>query len=325
MKWDDSNIVFLISMPRSGSTLLQRILLNQPEVASTSESWLLLPQVYTLKENMAFSVYSHTAASRAVNDFTENLLDGTEEYLSIIKSSIIESFQRVSGENKDIYLEKTPRNNLILKEIVKMFPNSKFIFLWRNPAAVAASMIESFSAGKWNIYRQEIDLYEGYENMLGAYSLNIKNRVDIRYEELVNKPDKITNELMLFLEINSKVDVAGFVNSKLKGRMGDPTGVSEYSTISTKSLNKWKNTFCNPLRKYWIMKYVKSLDENDLSRIGYNKNELIQSVSTIKINYKNIFSDILRMIYGVIDRNFQITLIRQLRRACKGRRKYTLQ
>ena len=325
MKWTEENIVFLISMPRSGSTLLQRILLSQSQIASTSESWLFLPQIYALKENTTFSEYSHTAASRAINDFCDCLPGEKKEYLSIIKEAAIESYHRVSSNGKKIYLEKTPRNNLVLMELVSMFPKSKYIFLWRNPVSIVASMIESFASGKWNIYRQEIDLYKGFDNMLNADVLNIKNRIDIRYEDLVSMPYEKAQELLSFLEIDADGNINEFVSSKLNGRMGDPTGVKEYSTISTKSIEKWKRTFSNPLRKYWLTRYVEDMEEEKLSKIGYDKKSILESIDSIKVQYKNIFSDSMRMAYGVLDRNLQISLIRRLHHAFKGKRKYTLQ
>ena len=38
--------LFILSLPRSGSTLLQRVLANHPDVATTPEPWVLLPMVY---------------------------------------------------------------------------------------------------------------------------------------------------------------------------------------------------------------------------------------------------------------------------------------
>lgn len=324
MTWSEQNIIFLISLPRSGSTLLQRILASHPEIASTSESWLLLPQIYALKESVAFSEYSHTAASRAINDFTETLPGGRAKYLSNLRDFIIKTYYSASGNSTSFYLEKTPRNNLILPEIVSMFPDAKYIFLWRNPAAVVASMIESFAAGKWNIYRQEIDLYKGLQSMLDAELLDIKHRIDIRYEDLVSNPEKINSNLSSFLQIDSNCDASGFINTHLTGRMGDPTGINEYTTISTDSLEKWKATITNPLRKHWLTKYVNSVDTAKLQHIGYEKNDILANISSVPTDYKNLISDSFRMFYGMLDRNLQLSLIRRLYRV-KNKRRFTIQ
>ena len=44
--WSEENLVFIFSLPRSGSTLLQRLLATHPAVATTAEScksWLSTP------------------------------------------------------------------------------------------------------------------------------------------------------------------------------------------------------------------------------------------------------------------------------------------
>ena len=39
-----------------------------------------------------------------------------------------------------------------------MFPDAKVIFLWRNPLAVVASIVETWTKGKWNVDRWQGDL-----------------------------------------------------------------------------------------------------------------------------------------------------------------------
>ncbi len=322
--WNDKNIVFLISMPRSGSTLLQRILATHTDIATTSESWLLLPQLYALKEGSAFSEYSHITSSRAINDFCECMPDKADGYLKTIKSALVNCYRSVADDETKFFLEKTPRNNLVLNEIVAMFPESKYILLWRNPAAIVASMINSFSNGKWNIYRHEIDLFKGLENMLDADTLNIKYRHDIKYEDLVTAPSKIMDELCHFLGLSSvPLNFSILNNYPLQGRMGDKSGVHEYQHISASSLDKWKLSFSNPLRKRWLIKYLEYIGSEDLSRMGYDKDELMRSISSIEFGSQHLLSDMLRMTYGALDARFQISLICKLHN--QNKRKYVLQ
>ena len=65
--------VFLFSLPRSGSTLVQRLIAGHPEVATTSEPWVLLPLLYTMRRPGAFTEYGHRTAVRAIDDFTGQL------------------------------------------------------------------------------------------------------------------------------------------------------------------------------------------------------------------------------------------------------------
>ncbi|MEW8052527.1 MAG: sulfotransferase [Candidatus Thiodiazotropha sp.] len=324
MNWTDENIVFVISLPRSGSTLLQRILSIHPSICTTSETWLLLPQIYTLKENCVFSEYNATAASRALSDLCEYIDKGQDVYKMLIKRHFIDMVQRTADRNQTIFVEKTPRNNLIIEDIYNLFPESKYIFLWRNPAAVVASMINSFSNGKWNIYRQEIDLYKGLDNMIRSNKLKIKNRLDIRYEDLVHEPRKHTSEIIKFIGLRDGISIECMSNNSLTGRMGDKTGINRYNSVSTKSVNNWTDTYCNVLRRKWLKNYLKYIGNNNMSNMGYNREKILNELRK-QNNNKHIYSDALRMLYGVIDRNYHVSVIRKLRKARIYKRKYMLQ
>jgi len=55
---DGKNLIFLISQPRSGSTLLQLIFSGNPEVATTSEPWIALHPIFALRSTGADSIYN---------------------------------------------------------------------------------------------------------------------------------------------------------------------------------------------------------------------------------------------------------------------------
>ena len=48
--------IFIFSLPRAGSTLLQRVLMGHPEIASIAEPWLLLPLMYVQKEHGVLAI-----------------------------------------------------------------------------------------------------------------------------------------------------------------------------------------------------------------------------------------------------------------------------
>ena len=51
------------------------------------------------------------------------------------------------------FLEKTPKNALRIPFLDAAFPDAQFIFLWREPRANLASIIEAWKAGRWVTYR----------------------------------------------------------------------------------------------------------------------------------------------------------------------------
>ena len=67
--------IFIFSLPRSGSTLLQKIIASSNEVSTSSEPWILLPLLYSQKEEGTLSEYSHKNAVLALNDIISSFSD----------------------------------------------------------------------------------------------------------------------------------------------------------------------------------------------------------------------------------------------------------
>ena len=56
---------FIISQPRAGSTLLQRLLATHPQIQTIGEPWLAIPFVYALREKGVTAEYIHVSQYRA--------------------------------------------------------------------------------------------------------------------------------------------------------------------------------------------------------------------------------------------------------------------
>ena len=52
------NLIFIISQPRAGSTLLQRILGGHPEIHTAAEPWIMLHPLYALKSKGCSAEYN---------------------------------------------------------------------------------------------------------------------------------------------------------------------------------------------------------------------------------------------------------------------------
>lgn len=78
------NLIFLISQPRSGSTLLQKILSKSPDIATTSEPWISLHPIFSYKTNGISTVYNSKLAIEALAEF----LKGTGKDLNFYKKQV---------------------------------------------------------------------------------------------------------------------------------------------------------------------------------------------------------------------------------------------
>ena len=157
-------LIFLFSLPRSGSTLLQRLIASHPQISTTSEPWLILPYLYTIREKGICAEFDYNTSSVAIQDFCRALPNGEEDYLLEVRALVERLYAKVSRKEQTTYfLDKTPRYHLVINEIYKLFPESKKIFLWRNPLSVMTSIMSTWGQGKWNLHRYKIDLFQGLE------------------------------------------------------------------------------------------------------------------------------------------------------------------
>ena len=214
--------IFIFSLPRSGSTLLQKIIASSVDVSTSSEPWILLPLIYSQKKEGSITEYSHKNAQNALNDVIDGLKSNAVDYNTLLKKYILSVYEGLSNENSKYFLDKTPRYYLIIDEIRELFPKAKFIFLFRNPLSIYASIIERHKGLK-SIYSKNIDLQSGFDLLADGYVKHQSDSLKLNYDEIVNNPDKCINEIEGYLGIKiSDTIVNDLSKVKLKGQMGDP-------------------------------------------------------------------------------------------------------
>ena len=192
--------IFLISLPRSGSTLLQKLLMSHSSIASVAEPWLLLPLCYSFKENGLLAEYGHNTYLKGMRSIYENLPAGIEDYRKALNQFCCQIYSRLA-DGAPYFLDKTPMYFLIINEIAKIFEDAKFIFLVRNPINIFAS---SISGLRCNSARRldQIDriLFSGPKNIADGYKDIKVSKYLVSYEDLVTDPQKQLSRLCAFLE-----------------------------------------------------------------------------------------------------------------------------
>lgn len=294
--------LFIFSLPRSGSTLLQRVLGSHEAISTASEPWLLLPLLYTLRNQGAYAEYGHRASTQAIGDFIKELPNGADEYNGAIRDFALRLYNSAASHKPSAryFLDKTPRYHLLANEIVELFPEGRFIFLWRNPIAVAASIIETFGRGKWQLYDYKVDLFDGLSSLVECFERHADKVLSVRFEDLVTNPEKEGERILRYLSLpENSFSIDQFNSVRLKGTMGDPTGTVRYSRISTEPTSKWAGTLRNPLRKWWTARYLRWIGEKRLARMGYDTHLLQQELSRTPFSIENLVSDTFRVLYGI--------------------------
>lgn len=289
--------IFIFSLPRSGSTLLQRILMSHNEIASLAEPWILLPFLYTLKQHGTLTEYAHSSAYNAITNFINNLPNKQKDFDIEFKNFLLALYEKQCPNGETYFLDKTPRYYLIIPEIAKLFPDSKFIFLFRNPIHVYSSIIETWGKGSFlGLHRYDIDLKTGPKKLSEGFQLLKDKAYALQYEEFVGNPEKYTEEICNYLNIPFKSEMLiNFSSQDTKGTMGDPTGTKKYTKVETKSLKKWAKMFNTSFRIKQAKKYISYLNQADIKTQGYNKNELLKSLDEIKLKQRLSILDFLHI------------------------------
>ncbi len=287
--------IFIFSLPRSGSTLLQRILAAHSQIATVSEPWIALPQVYAFRDSGIVTEYRQDWYLTAFEDFVAQLPGGMVSYRQAVASFLSRLYDMASPNQERYFLDKTPRYHLIINELADLFPEAKLVFLWRNPLDVAASIMTSWAGGRWNLPSYEIDLYRGLRNLTTGFE-HFKNRaIAIRYEDLVADAVAVRDTVCGYLELPFEpVSESELMQTSFKGRFGDQTGTIKYDSVSPDSVGKWKSCFQNPLRRRWAQRYIHWMGKESLDVMGYDQVSLLAEISALRMSGKQIFADLRR-------------------------------
>lgn len=291
--------IFLFSLPRSGSTLAQRILAGHPDIDTVSEPHILLPLIYALRQDGVYAEYNHKLAAMAIEDFCQELDQGRQDYYQEIKRFATSLYRSASRKKARYFLEKTPRYSLVVDEIMEIFPEGKFVFLWRNPLAVIASIMQQSKGGHWFLYGTKIDLCTGLDNLVTAYARDPGRSISVRYEDLLADLEGERSRILGYLELSPVSDCDLAAGSRhLRGRLGDKVGLERYRALSREPLEKWKCTLSNPLRKAWCRRYLRWLGPRRLSVMGYQLDALLAELDAIPTSCFMLLRDLVLMPLG---------------------------
>lgn len=279
----NSSPVFILSLPRSGSTLLQKVMATCGQIRTVPEPWVLLP-LYAYDESLSmFSSFSGSGYRQAIGQLKESL-PGKEEDLLKAAHAYGNSIYSALGEGHRYVLDKTPRYNLIARKIFQTFPRAKVIILWRNPLAVMASISRTWAKGRWTFPSYEIDLFEGLAELTKAAEEYEGRFLPIQYEEFVTDPEAHLFKIQNYLELETgSFDLNAIDGKAFHGKMGDPTGGEEYgSRVSSASVSRWHESFGSKYRQTFARRYLEWLGQERLSQMGYQMSNLLAELAEIK-------------------------------------------
>lgn len=187
----EADPIFVVGLPRSGSTLLEQILSSHSAVEGTME----LPDILMLARRIGGGRSRSDLYPEAIADLSpEALRDLGEEYLARTR------VQRKTG--RPFFIDKMPNNFQHLGLIALALPNAKLIDARRHPmAACFSSFKQHFARGQSFSY----DLaelgryYRDYVRLMDHYASVLPGRVHrVWYENMIDAPEREIRALLDF-------------------------------------------------------------------------------------------------------------------------------
>jgi Sulfotransferase family len=220
--------VFILGMPRSGTTLMDRILSSLPGVASTGE-------------NQAMARIQHELDAMLTYDSDTGVQGILEHHGQRFTAQYYQSLTRIAGAAR-AYTDKAPMNFLNIGLIRVLLPEAKVIHMRRDPMNVCLSMFmrnfnEAFPCASdlsdlGHYYRLYEDLMQFWREVLPGWVL------DVDYQSLVEDTEATARRVTDFcslewnpacLEFHQNTQAA-FTFSELQVR----------KPIYRSSLEKWR-------------------------------------------------------------------------------------
>lgn len=267
-------LVFLISTPRSGSTLLMRILNATSAVYSRPEPHIL-PALAHLGfwERVDQAPYDQLQAQQAIRQFVGDLPGGEDDYWAACRAYLDVLYGQMlstAPEGERYFLDKTPANALVLPFLQKVYPNARYIVLTRHPAAIFSSYAQSFFDGDYGVAAKFNPILSRYIPVMAAF---LRERpcsiLHVSYENIATQPEVELERISEFLGIPYEPEALDYKRKDVAEGLGDPLGVKQHSRPVASSVAKWAPELAADTSKFEIVaKQLAGVAPEDLATWG---------------------------------------------------------
>jgi len=274
-------LIFLIGAPRSGTTLLARMVGAHPLIFGRAEPHLITPLAHLgYFANVQKAPYDPINVQQAIHEFVAELPRGEEDYLDALRAYADAMYGRIltTRPDKKLFLDKTPAYALVLPFLTRLYPGAHYIVLTRHPLAVLSSYAGSFFNGD---YQAAVEWNPILERYVPALATMLRDRpvphVHVKYEDLVRAPEENFRRVCEHLRVAYEPSAIEYGRSgESFSGLGDPTGVERHTRPVTSSIDKWQAEIAsNPQTLALVRETIDRIDPADLETLGYPRDAIL--------------------------------------------------
>lgn len=222
--------IFIVSMPRSGSTLLEQMLAGHTELVPGGE---LDGMKNAVRDLVRSWVYSQEISGKD----NENLIQDINRAVSIYT----ESTQHLQRTNKR-FTDKAPQNFMHIGFIRVLLPHAKIIHITRDAVDTCFScyqkLFSSFIPYSYDL--QELGQYHKlYQKLMQHWHATCPGKIlDVSYESLVRNPERTLREVMKFCELEYQANCLEF--TRVSRPVTTASSVQVRKPLYETSVHRWR-------------------------------------------------------------------------------------
>jgi len=201
--------IFIVGMPRSGTSLVEQIISSHTEVYGAGELDFLSRSI--LKE-----IHTEVYGAGELDFLSKNVLKEIKPD-NIKKIDSKEFFEKITNNyyrslssfniSEDIFTDKMPLNFRFIGFILSAFPEAKIVHLKRDPIATCWSIYKHYFKSNGNGYASNFDdlssYYLMYKGLMDFWHKTFPNQIyDISYEDLTLSQEKETRKLLNYCDLS---------------------------------------------------------------------------------------------------------------------------
>ena len=231
--------IFIVGLPRTGTTLTERIVSSHSQVESAEETFFL--QMMIARASGTKNPQDMTA-KMVENAAKKDMRPIAEGYMSAVAYKL---------GDRPYFIEKLPENYLYLGFIARAFPQARIIHLKRNP------MDSCFAMFKQSFFKYAYTLdslgkyYVAYDRLCRHWREVLGDRViELEYESLVADQERQIRKLLDRLGLDFEQACIDFDQNTAPSATASAVQVRE--KVHTRSIEKWKRfeNELQPLKQY---------------------------------------------------------------------------
>ena len=221
--------IFVVGLPRTGTTLTERIVSSHSQVVSVGETQFL--QMVLRRES----------GSQSIESMNPEMIEAVaRKDMALIANGYLDTINYRLGD-EPMFIDKLPFNFLFLGFIAAAWPNARIIHLGRNPMDSCFSMYKQVFTWAYK-FSYSLDglgrYYVAYDRLRKHWRELLKDRlIEVEYESLVGDQENQTRMLLDKLGLEFEQACLDFDKNKTPSATASSVQVRE--KVHSRSVNKW--------------------------------------------------------------------------------------